>query len=335
MANNYSIQAEDIEPGKQILVQGKLNYARLTRLIMGPDLLAVNARRAQNGLDAIEQAHTTVTVSQAVVLAGDPQFPSLEEKFIHERLYVSKTKPENGLSYSVNDKFYGDNPAEAQLPAIMIKNAEGKFEQDTSGRDLAVDLDVTLLLHTFASKNRRKRGIGLSAVLVNEPVRYYESTGVNTNDLASRGIVFASPIRPVIAGSVPNSGNIAPVQSGGAPPANTMTNSNGFAMPSPTIVAPVVAAPLAQPQGFAQPVAQPVPVASVQAQPVAAPAPVAAAQPAPVSNAGLSIEAQIAALQAQQATAPAAPAAQSTVSAFGQASAASPWPANDGISYQP
>lgn len=249
---NYSVTAEQLTEGALVLVRGKLGFARLTRLIEGAELQASDARRAQNGMNPVGVAHTTATVTGAEVICKDPANPTIEERFVAERRYASKKRPETGANYSIDSK--GRN-----LPVIAIPNGEGQVTQDTSGQELAQGLDVTLVLRVYKPKTYNKRGLSLDQVIVNEAVKYY---GGNTsaNELAARGIVFAAPPQAVQAGQNAPVGEAAPIDTTNVADAGTGTviDENGFAFPAPA-AAPVQAA---QPD-------------QIQAQP--APAPVAAA----------------------------------------------------------
>lgn len=240
--SNYTVTAEQLRENTNVLIQGKLGFARLNRLIEGAELATVSARRVQNGMQPINTPHTTVNLSQPQVLCADPANPTPEEIFVKEHCFVSKKNPDRGLQYSLDSK--GNS-----LPVIMIPSEQnpGQFEQDTSGQELATGLDVTLVLRTYKPKNYNKRGIALETVLVNEPVRYYQSN--NTMDaLAARGIVVAGPIVPLQAGNTPQgeAAPIAPIQ-GSDMPGTVM--DGGYPMPGPGGAAPQAPAAPAAPQG--------------------------------------------------------------------------------------
>lgn len=313
MANTYQVAAESLKEGSIILVRGKLGFARLTRLIEGEELRAVDARRVQNNLSPVGKPHTTVTVTEAEVIFKDAAAPTLEERFVEERRYTPKKNPSTGLSYSVDSK--GQS-----LPIIAIPTPEGTVVQDESGQELAQGLDVTLVLRVYKPKTFNKRGIAIDQVIVNEPVRYY-SGNTSVEELAQRGIVFAAPPQAIQARSG------APAVAGqarvGVDNQGTIIDENGFALPAPGGGMPQ-AAPAAAPQVIVQAPAAPVaPVAQPVAQ--AAPVPTAPAE---------SLEAQLARLQAENA------ALKDAGSAIGAPAGApaSPW-ADDagdaqGITYQ-
>lgn len=288
---NYSISATSLTEGQLVLVRGKLGFARLTRLIEGEALAASDARRISNGISPVGVPHTTVSIHDAHVVPKDGAALTVEEQFINERLYVPKKNPGAGKSYSIDSK--GSN-----LPIIAIPDAGNKLVQDTSGRELAQELDVTLVLRVYKPKNYNNRGMSLDQVIVNEPVRYYGGSS-STEELAARGIVYAAVPQALQASNATVAGEAAPVESDELP-AGTVIDEHGFASPSPV------------PQTVAEP-AQPV---QAQSAPV---------QPAQVVE---TPEEKLARLEAENQ------ALKNAGSAFGPA-AANPWANPAGVGIQP
>ncbi|MBT8162931.1 MULTISPECIES: hypothetical protein [Arthrobacter] len=245
-----TVTAEQLTEGSIVLVRGKLGFARLTRLIEGAELQASDARRAQNNMNPVGVPHTTATLTHADVLLKDPANPTLEERFVAERRYPSRKRPETGANYSIDSK--GRN-----LPVIAIPDGNGKVVQDTSGQELAQGLDVTLVLRTYKPKKYNKRGLALEQIIVNEPVKYYAGNA-NADELAARGIVFVAPPQAVQAGQNIQAGEAAPVEAAGQvvdAGTGTVIDENGFALPAPAAMVPpappvadAAAAPPAQPQ---------------------------------------------------------------------------------------
>ncbi|WP_394941147.1 hypothetical protein [Psychromicrobium sp. YIM B11713] len=307
---NYSVNAEQLTEGALVLVRGKLGFARLTRLIEGAELQASDARRAQNGMNPIGVPHTTATITAAEVIYKDPTNPTLEERFVAERRYTSKKRPETGANYSIDSK--GRN-----LPVIAIPNGDGQVIQDTSGQELTQGLDVTLALRVYKPKTYNKRGLSLDQVIVNEEVKYYggsTSTSTSTSELAARGIIFAAPPQAVQAGQNAPIGEAAPIDTTNVADigSGTVIDENGFAFPSPAVT----------PAQTTQPV-------QVRAQPVATAAPVTiqSVAQAPVQPAETTEE-QIARLMSENAT------LKDAGSAIGVPVPGNPW-ANDSHDAQP
>lgn len=222
---NYSIAASQLSEGSTVLIRGKLAFARLTRLIEGQDLVASDQRKAQNGMNPVGKPHTTATITHAEVVFADPSNPTTEEQFVAERRYNSKKNPDTGLNYSIDSK--GTN-----LPIIAVPAENGNFDQDTSGRELAQGLDVTLVLRVYKPKNFSNRGLALDQVLVNEAPRYFNTGGPSPEALAARGVVFNSPPQAVAASDASPVGESQDVSVG-------TDVEDGLSFPSPQPQSPV------------------------------------------------------------------------------------------------
>lgn len=297
---NYAISASQLTEGSTVHVRGKLAYGRLTRLIEGAELAASDQRKVQNGMNAVGKPHTTATIIGAEVVYADPDNPTTEEKFVAERRYASKKNPDTGANYSIDSK--GNN-----LPIIAVPSETnpGTYEQDTSGRELAQGLDVTLALRVYKPKNFANRGLALDQVIVHETPRYYSAGGVDTADLKARGIVFNTPPRPMQASEVTPVGEAQP-----DPVGTDVEDGLSFPSPQPT------AAPAPQ-QQTAQPAAPQEQAPAPQAAPQSAPH---AQQAAPSQQAvEETIEEKLARLEKENAS------LKDAGSAVGAPAAAGPW----------
>lgn len=239
---NYSVPASELTEGTSVHIRGKLAFARLTRLIEGDELAKSDQRKAQNGMSPVGKPHTTATITEAEVVYADPANPTVEEKFVAERRYVSKKNPDTAANYSIDSK--GTN-----LPIIAIPSDNGNYDQDFTGQELAQGLDVTLVLRVYKPKNYSNRGLALDQVIVNEAPRYYNGGGVSTSELATRGIVFNAPPKAVQA---PAAGSGSAV--GGENPVATVVE-DGLSFPAPQPSVPEAAPAAAPAQVQAQPAA--------------------------------------------------------------------------------
>ncbi|QNE18108.1 hypothetical protein F1D05_09680 [Kribbella qitaiheensis] len=269
---NYSVSANQLSEGELVLIRGKLSFSRLTRLIDGDALERSDARKVQSGALAVGKPHTTATITEAEVICKDPASPSTEERYVAERRFVSTKHPETGANYSLDSK--GNS-----LPGIAVPGEDGTVVPDTSGRELAQGLDVTLVLRVYKPKGYSNRGLSLDQVIVNEPVRYYVGN-TNTTELAARGIVFGAPPQNVQASAAPTTSSAGPavVDDG----TGTVIDENGFALPGPAAPGPYQ------------------PATTAGAGPGHAPGPQAAAPAAPAAvQQEESIEAKVARLEAE------------------------------------
>jgi hypothetical protein len=292
VANSYQVNATQLTPNTTVHIKGKLTYSRLAKLVEGEDLARVDQQRIANGMQPIGRAHTSVNLSEAEVQFADPANPTKEEIFVQERRFISAKHPEHGQSYSMDNK-------SMNLPIVAVQNAAGEAEQLILEGDLAAGLEVTLVLRVYKPKGFPNCGLSLDLVLLHEKPRYYNA-GVNTGELAARGIIFATPPKQV-SGTDAAAAAPAAAVSAAAFPAGTDPNTG---LPAP---APAVAAVPATP-----PVMQPAPVAAVAPAPVAAVAPAVQQFETP--------EQELARLRNAEAARQAAAAGSGGESAFG-----SPW----------
>lgn len=315
MATAYQFIPENLTPGRQIYIRGKIRYSRITRLIQGEELTRSDARRVQNGMSAVGKPHLSISLTEPAVQYEDPKQPTYEDNFVNERFFTSKKNPELGPQYSID-------PKGTDLPIIAISDDNGGYTQDTSGRELAQGLDVTILLRVYKPKSHPKCGLALEMVIVNEPVRYYSAGGPDLSSLAARGITFSTQPRKISASEANPSGDVPEIDG----------DDEGYDLPQPQAApaagypnqdqqAPAQQAPAAAPNtavGYAPQAQAPAqPQQQTPAQPQAAPA-------APAQMTREQLEEQLKALEAQQAgqaQAPAAPAGNPD-----SAITANPWP---------
>lgn len=303
-----TIPAETLTEGQTILVRGRTTYSRLAALIEGEQLAArVKQARERGALYPTTDPHTTISIVDAQVIPLTPGALTREEQFVQEKIYITKSGDNAGKpAFGIDNK-------SSLLPTVLEPDPDGPagtYRQIVLERDLASDLDVTLVLNIFASKGYAKKGVGLQQVALNEPVRYFQSAGLDTSALAARGIVVNGPIRSVSAAEA------AAAQPAGATgtgtlaglPANTEVDTYGF--PAPSMGVPATPAP-AQTPVVPAPAQYPAAQAQVQQQVPAQAAPAAVESP----------EEQIARLQRQIAEQARANANSGGDSAFGAAPA--------------
>ncbi len=236
-----TVSASQLRPNEIIVVRGKVSFSRLARVIEGEAL----AERIKNSKSQYPTTvpHTTISLSDAQVIPANPAAPTPEEIYVSEKFYTIKSGDNAGkIGFGLDNKG-------TFLPIVLEQDPDnpGQYRQLVLPQDLATGVDVTLVLNVFASGYSNK-GIGIQQVVLNEPVRYYAS-GIDTNQLAARGIVVNGPIAPVASADSPAA------QAPTAPAdASTVINGDGLPMPGVLTAPAQPVAPAAQP-AFAQPVA--------------------------------------------------------------------------------
>lgn len=247
MANaDYAVKAEQLTEGKIVVVRGTLGFAIHNRVIAGEELIRRNEGRRQAGKKPVPVPHTTATLIHAEVECADPARPTPEEVFVHERRYQSLKHPDTGLNWSIDSKG-------RVLPRIFVRNADGTYSPDLSGRELAQGLQVRLLMTVYKPEGYDNRGLRLDAILVDEEVKYYVPR--IESELVSRGIVVAPLPHSVQPGATATPATATPTTGALQPP----TDSRGLPLPQ--------SSGLSTPQGAAWP--QPAAGSAVAAAPEA------------------------------------------------------------------
>lgn len=260
-----TVNSSDLRDGQQIVVKGILSFSRLAKVIDGKELAdRVAAERARNVKFPTDKPHTTITIVDAEVLPANPAAATLEEQYVHERIFQYKKGDNAG-----KNALTVDNKG-SYLPVVLApsETTPGTYEQVKLERDLASGIPVTLVLNIFGSQGYANKGVGLQQVVLHEAVKYYggaNSAGIEA--LAARGIIVSGPIESVQSPAPGAADETAAATAAfaseadrsGFVPANTGVTAEGFAFPTPGAVgtAPVAAAASPFPIAGQAPVAQP------------------------------------------------------------------------------
>lgn len=187
-----TIQQDQIRTNTIVAVRGNIEYSRLVRPVDGDDLVRDRMRRQQQGLTPIDKPFTTVTIVNARVLPRDPSgMMTNEELYVDQRLYRRVAEGPNApwrhssINKLVNEpnKFY------------MARNGQyTEADQIFPDKELANGLDVVLLLRIYETAQFQKKGLGLTGIILMEPLRYF--TGSTDQAVADAGITLHSAPNP-------------------------------------------------------------------------------------------------------------------------------------------
>lgn len=254
-----------------IAVKGIIEFSRTCSLIEGAELEKANQRRIARNLRPKRTPYISVTVSNATIVPADKVNGTFTyaENYIAERFYYSRTKADGLARYAIEN-----NATRPPYMGYLDANNPGKFIQDTSGRDFAVGTEVVLMLKTIQSKDGNK-GIALEQIIAQTTnPSYYGVNNVDTNQLATFGIVYSTPLVPQSFAN--NSSNDNQTSVANTNVATMQAPANQFAQPQVAAVAqPAVNQFVQQPQVQPQmQVPQQPQVQAPAAQPVASVAPV-------------------------------------------------------------
>ena len=186
MSNN-NIRSNELTPGAFIVVEGEVEYSRLTRFLTEEELRQDQANRRNRGMIAIDKNYLTITINNARIVPSQASGQlTREEQYIAERFYTTQRTP--GVHYSIISK------SNIFPRFLQVKiNDDGSIdkthlEEKGANGELAQGLKVALMLRVFKPQNLSNRGIALDAVIAQEPIRYYQSGGA-VNHLAAMGII--------------------------------------------------------------------------------------------------------------------------------------------------
>lgn len=227
-----TITTNDIPDGQSAAIRGKISFAYVHELIEGQALIDRNKRMAAKNMFTIDVPHTLLEITNPQILVKNSNNLTPLERYLAESVYTSTTG---------SPKFTAVSKSRS-LPAIAVPNPDGSYRYQQLEKSLDNGLDVTIIMKCSASKRGFNNYVGMDAVVLNEPLRYFEgSSGVSEEIRNLLGIE--------ITGGVP--------QANPAPVAPATVASASVAQPAPVTTAPVATAPVVQQTA---PVAQVAPV---------------------------------------------------------------------------
>ena len=108
-----------LAPNTMLLLRGRLKFGRLTSYIDGEELQRSIQKEISRGSKYPTMVkHTTVTVCDATIVYDNPAMKRIEELFLEEQLYVSKTEGYTGYCFAKVSK--------GSLPWIGVRNTDGR-----------------------------------------------------------------------------------------------------------------------------------------------------------------------------------------------------------------
>lgn len=251
------ISNSQLIPNKSVMVTGEITFSRVTKKIDGEEL----KKRDANARFPHTRPYTTMTLGNVQVVPEVPGEISVNEQYVIDKMFTSKTHPERNWCLTLENK--GNS-----LPTICQgeKNPDGTMtaKQVKPTAELANGLKVTVIIRVF--KGNPNCGISLDTIIVNEPIKYYD--GANAAALESRGITFVADEeakQAAQAGAYYTVGtqNEVPVQEEiSAPEGNPFQSQQQFsqaqaatAAPTAETQAPVASSPVASSPVAGSPVA--------------------------------------------------------------------------------
>ncbi len=156
-----------------INVRGKVSYSRITHFIEGEELAKMNQKNIAKGMIARQTPYITITLKEAVVIDDVELHPEVKKFFIERVSTKSDGTPANSFTQDSKSKqlptiAYGPEAGTA-LQGVVLADKDHPLQ-----KELAQGMDVTLGIKLFNYNGYT--GTGIDYIILNEPVRYYETS---------------------------------------------------------------------------------------------------------------------------------------------------------------
>lgn len=180
-----------LRPYAPILVniQGEVSFSHITKMYEGEELIAANKRAQEHGGRPSNRPYCTLSIDNPRILNPET-LPQDVVTVMQERFKL--VKGTNKVRYYATSKSPSLPPvaysayAGAELAGQGIADKMSPLE-----RELAAGLTVTVGARIFDTP--AGVGVGIDYVLIDEPIRYYESNTSLAEMLASQGILYVAP----------------------------------------------------------------------------------------------------------------------------------------------
>lgn len=179
------ININDLTPGDIIRLRGKVAWSHIGYLYEGAELDAENERRNKFSRYKTKYGpHTRLSLSNVEIIETNPVpgQPGLFAQYMQQHIWTSPGKPELGYQYGAVSRkktlpeiFVQTDPNQSQVTQITLTPRE---------QELAIGLDVTIILRVFESKDFGNNGISFDQVIINEEPRFYRPNASANNSAA-------------------------------------------------------------------------------------------------------------------------------------------------------
>ena len=217
-----TVNTNNLTPGAIILIRGQVTYSHITKKIEGDELARQVDRARRDGRIPPDpnKPYTQLSIDHVTVPVKDKDHPTLEETYALEHIYqiVRRETGETVWCYQGMNKG-------RDLPKVLVRNAQGGYDEIQPEGELANGLNVTLVMRVFTTN--LNNGISMDAIMVDEPIRYFTSNDV-LNQLEKLGVAVtrkaAAPAAvPGYSDAQPQKGTTAPAAPVAGNPFSTAT----------------------------------------------------------------------------------------------------------------
>ena len=177
-----TIKSNTLTPGQILIVEGKVYFSRITKRFDGEDLQRDMQSRKNAGLQPITDPYASLTLYDTVAQATGNQ---VADTYLYESIYQGKKGVPNQFVATSKSKKNADGTYKNPLPRCYELQSDGTFKEFVPRSEFAQDLKVRIVQRVYAAEPNN--GISFDAILVMEPVRYYERNDT-VNTLSQLGI---------------------------------------------------------------------------------------------------------------------------------------------------
>ena len=181
-----TIKSNALTPGQILIVEGKVYFSRVTRRLDGEDLQRDMQSRKNAGLQPITDPYASLTLYETVAQATGNQ---VADTYLYESIYQGKKGVPNQFTAISKSKKNADGTYKNPLPRCYEIQPDGTFKEFVPRSEFAQDLKVRIVQRVYAAEPNN--GLSFDAILVMEPVRYYERNDT-VNTLSQLGINITS-----------------------------------------------------------------------------------------------------------------------------------------------
>lgn len=195
----YTVDTNQIAVGTEGQVTGNVSFSHASRKMTLDEIKKENdRRRGKPNMSLLEEnedkSYSYIEIANVKVKSADINAPTPMEIYLREHAYQTPNSKKHPNAWCFTGKHSGKG-----LATVFQLEADGKTLTEVKlepGQELDEGLNVTLVLKCFKPKNHAKNGIALEAIIVNEPIRYYQAKTI-TNSLASQGYIISGETKNV------------------------------------------------------------------------------------------------------------------------------------------
>lgn len=200
-------------------IQGEVSFSHISKMYEGEELIAANKRAQEHGGKPSNRPYCTLTLDNPRILSPET-LPADVVMIMQQRFKPAKTT--NVVKYYATSKSPNLPPVAYSIYAGAELAGQGIADK---AHPLAYELDTGLTVTVGARifNTAAGVGVGIDYVLIDEPIRYYESNAL-ADALADQGVTYVAPD----ADKKQNASAVRPVP-GKAVVDNSAYTSDGFA----------------------------------------------------------------------------------------------------------